>query len=450
MIKQAIGRLLFPFLVLLILVLSLSTVVKNMSVSGQSPQFKQTSHKATTPIQHIVFIIKENRTFDNYFGAFPGVNGTTTGKIKVNGVVRTIPLNSLSDSVLNYCHEWVCAHTAYDQGQMDNFNAGQGCTTAPYSCYSEANAQFIPNYWALASHFVINDNTYSSLEGASFANHLYTVAGGSGPDLTHSAVHNPQLRNGKTSSSSWGCDATSQTYTTLLNGQTVYPCFSFSTLADEMIQAGVSWRFYAPQSNESGYVWNTLNSFSSIRKTSLWKTQVVPWQQVMTDAQNNALPAFSWVTAPRLQSEHAPASSCDGENWTTNIINSIEQSPAWSSTAIFLTWDDWGGFYDHVAPPIVDGLGYGFRVPFLVISPYAHARANAGTNAHVDHTMLEFSSVLRFAEQNFNLPSLGRRDATAGDVLNSLDFTQVHEQPLILSQRTCLGKTLPLTGDFND
>jgi len=147
--------------------------------------------------------------------------------------------------------------------------------------------------------------------------------------------------------------------------------------------------------------------------------------------------------------EAEAASSCASENWTVNIINSIEQSPSWSNTAIFLTWDDWGGFYDHVTPPVIDGLGYGFRVPFMVISPYAYAKTN-GSNPHVDHTTLEFSSVLRFAEQNFNLPSLGRRDATAGDLMNDFDFSQVHESPLILSQRTCTGKTLPMTGNFND
>jgi len=149
-------------------------------------------------------------------------------------------------------------------------------------------------------------------------------------------------------------------------------------------------------------------------------------------------------------SEHPPASSCTGENWTTNIINSIEKSAAWSSTAIFVTWEDWGGFYDHVAPPIIDGLGYGFRVPFMVISPYAYATTNAQNNPHVDHTQLEFSSVLRFAEQVFNLPSLNRRDVTAGDLMKDFDFSQVHEQPIILQQRSCSGKILPPTGNFND
>lgn len=449
--KRILVRIIFPSLIFTLAFVSMGITIfsmKSASVIGQSTQHSFLVHKPNSPIQHIVFLIKENRTFDNYFGAFPGVNGTTIGKVKVNGHVQTIPLNPLPDSITNYCHEWSCAHAAYDNGKMDNFNYAAGCTTPPYACYTQANAGLIPNYWALASHFVLNDNTFSSLEGASFANHLYTVAAASGPDQQHSATTNPKVANGP--SNTWGCDANSQSRTVLLNGQSVYPCFTYSTLADNLEAAKIPWKFYAPQSTEQGYVWNTFNSFSPIRNTSLWAKHVVPWQNITTDALNNTLPAVSWVTAPTTYSEHPSASSCQGENWTINIINAIEQSSAWSSTAIFLTWDDYGGFYDHVTPPTIDGLGYGFRVPFMVISPYAYASTNAGINAHVDHTMLEFSSVLRFVEQNFNLPSLQWRDATAGDVMKDFDFSRVHEQTLILQQRNCSAKTLPLSGDFND
>ena len=124
-------------------------------------------------------------------------------------------------------------------------------------------------------------------------------------------------------------------------------------------------------------------------------------------------------------------------------------SPAWANSIIILTWDDYGGLYDHVVPPVIDGLGYGFRVPLLVISPYAYVSNNT-TNPHVDHDTLEFSSVLLLAEQIFSLPSLGRRDTSAGNLMNALDFTQVHNSPLILPQRTCSGKQVPMTGDFND
>ncbi len=288
MLKRRITHFTGPFLILALLTLMTGTsnMMRGLPVSGRSSQHSLVRHGATTPIQHIVFLIKENRTFDSYFGAFPGVNGTPTGKIRVQDSVSTIALNHLADSVLNYCHEWDCAHSAYDQGRMDYFNHSFGCTMAPYPCYAEANANLIPNYWALASHFVLNDNTFSSLEGASFANHLYTVAGASGPDQPHSAIQNPQLPTGP-QTQSWGCDAARQTTTQLLNGQNVFPCFSFSTLANEMEAAHLPWKFYAPQSTEPGYVWNTLDGFSSIRNTNLWSQRVVPWQNLTTDAQRN-------------------------------------------------------------------------------------------------------------------------------------------------------------------
>ena len=425
---------------LLVFALLLSLPASTLAVS----RISRVRAANSTPIQHIIFIVKENHTFDSYFGLFPRINGTTTGQIKTSTGIQTIPLNLAPDKPFNFCHEWRCAHTAADKGLLDNFNnADQHCNVAPYPCYVEANQSLIPNYWQLAQNFVLSDNTFSSLEGASFANHLFTVAGASGPDQAHSALTNPKLPTGA-STHDWGCDAPAGTTTRLFNNTHVYPCFSFSTLADDMNGAGVSWRFYAPQSTENGYQWNTLNAFSQDRNKN-----VVPWQQFVTDATNNALPAFSWLTAPLTNSEHPPASTCLGENWTINAINAVMNSPAWANSIIILTWDDYGGLYDHVVPPVIDGLGYGFRVPLLVISPYAYVSNNT-TNPHVDHDTLEFSSVLLLAEQIFSLPSLGRRDTSAGNLMNALDFTQVHNSPLILPQRTCSGKQVPMTGDFND
>lgn len=430
-----------------IIVVLLALTVGNMTDGVSIAKHLQQSQKTTTPIKHIVFIIKENHAFDSYFGRFPGVNGATTGKIKTSTGVQTIPLNSLPNSAADYCHEWGCAHTDVDGGKMDAFNLGSpGCSAPPYPCYAAAKSTLIPNYWALASHFVLNDNAYSSEVGASFANHLFTVAAAAGPDQAHSAITNPIHPSG-TSTLSWGCDAPAGTTTKLFNGTKVFPCFSsFATLADDMNKAGVSWKQYAPQSTERGYHWNTLNSFSSVRTNS----GVVPWQNFIPDAKANTLPSFSWLTAPLPESEHPPTSSCAGENWTIDAINAVEQSPEWSSTVIILTWDDFGGFYDHVNPPTVDGLGLGFRVPLMVISPYAHANDNPG-NPHVSHTQLEFSSVLKLAESIFHLPSLGKRDVTAGDLMNTLDFSQVHNSPLILTTRTCpASSNAQPVGDLDD
>jgi phospholipase C len=238
----------------------------------------------------------------------------------------------------------------------------------------------------------------------------------------------------------------------LYNGTSIYPCFHYQTLADEMNAAGVSWKYYAPQVGEDGYIWNTLNAFQQDRSSP----NDVPWQNFVTDANNNTLPAVSWLIPPTQYSEHPQSnkhlqSMCGGENWTVKQINAVEQSSAWKNTAIILAWDDFGGFYDHVPPKQVDALGYGFRVPLLVISPYAHAGDHPG-NPHVSHDSFEFSSVLRLAEEIFNLPSLGKRDASSGDLMQALDFSRAWNYPLILQTRNCkpIDPTIKLNpGDDN-
>ncbi len=415
-------RLLFFSRFLLILVM----VTGGTDVSGH----EQRPVRARSPIQHIVFILKENHTFDSLFGTFPGANGASTALVKVNGVDETIPLNAGQNVPTEFCHAFGCARTAYDRGKMDAFNLANSanCGAPPYACYQEGTRALIPNYWSLAQRYVLDDNAWSSLRGPSLPNHLYAMAAASGPDIPHSVIDNP--------GSTWGCDATSTTRAPLFNGTSVFPCFSFTTLADEMQKVHVSWKYYAPKNNEGGYIWNTANAFSDIRNTSLWNTNDVEWTNFATDAQRGTLPAFSWLTAPWQYSEHNSTNVCMGENWTIQQINAVMSGPDWASTVIVLTWDDFGGFYDHVAPQNVDALGLGFRVPLLVISPYAFAGDNPG-NPHISHDSVEFSSVLSLAERTFNLRSLGKRDVTAGSLAGLLDFSSVHHPPLVLQQRIC-------------
>ena len=384
----------------------------------------------TSPIQHIVFIIKENHSFDSYFALFPGANGASTGKIKISGVPQVITLGPFQDiPPYDYPHGWGSAHQAFDNGAMDFFNQGE-CATAPYPCYQVAQQTDIPNYWAYAQTYVLNDNGFSEMEGPSFPNHMFTVAGASGPDIPHSAIANP-VGGGV------GCDAPSNVTVLLYNGTTQYPCFDFPTLADTLGEGGISWKYYAPGHNDPGYVWNALDAFDQDRNGPAWANDVPPANFVVDASQNN-LPAFSWLVPPSLYSEHPGQnqSVCQGENWTVQQINAVMSSPAWPSTVIVVTWDDYGGFYDHVAPTAVDQLGYGFRVPFIIISPYAYAHDNP-SNPHIGHVRLDFASVLKLAEEVFNLPSLNERDAVAGDLLQQLDFSQVHNPPLMLTPRNC-------------
>ena len=410
------------FCVLCVLVVSSSTVM--LSARAASAHHNVVS----SSIQHIVFIMKENHTFDSLFGSFPGANGATTGIVKVNGVDVTIPLNAPQNVPDPFCHTFACATKADDSGLMDAFNQADAkrCGTAPYACYQMGTQALIPNYWQYAQQYVLGDNTWSSLRGPSFPNHLYMMAAASGPNAPHSVVSN--------AGSTWGCDAVSTARTRLLDGEQVFPCFSFPTLADEMQTAGVSWKYYAPKPGEGGYIWNTANAFSQFRNTSLWTTNDIEWKSFATDAANGTLPAFSWLTPPWKQSEHNSTNVCVGENWTTAQINAVMSGPDWASSVIVVSWDDYGGFYDHVAPQNIDALGEGFRVPLLVISPF--------TTPHITHNQYEFASVLKLAEEAFHLPSLGQRDVSAGDLMTDLDLTQ-QNPPLLLQQRTCPTVAVP-------
>ena len=377
-------------------------------------------------IQHVVFIIKENRSFDSYFGTFPGANGATTG-LASNGQI--IPLIHEPDSTpRDIGHDWFSAHLALNGGQMNAFDLihgdnSNGNLNGDYLSYSQFVQSDLPNYFAYASNYVLADNMYSSLVGPSFPNHLYTIAAQSA-----GVINNPSAGLGP----AWGCDSPANFVTQVLdsNGQITlqYPCFDVTTLADMLQGAGVSWTYYGPPFGASGYVWVAVDAINHIRNSSLWNTNVHNQAQFVNDALHGNLPAMSWLITG--SSEHPPSSACDGENWTVQQINAIMKGPDWNSTAIFITWDDFGGFYDHVAPPGLDQFGLGMRVPLLVISPYA-------LTGQVSHTQYELSSVLKFVEERFGLPPMTTRDAEANDITDAFDFTQSPRSPFLLQTRTC-------------
>jgi len=372
-------------------------------------------------IQHFIFIIKENRTFDNYFGTFPGADGASSGMTSTG---RVIALGHTPDRTSrDICHDWSCAIQAMDGGKMDKFDLIGGCSVhGDNLCYTQLRQQDIPNYFAYAQNFALADHMFSSLQGPSFPNHLYTVAAQSG-----GAVGNPTTPE-------WGCDADDTAFVPVIdnngNHSNQYPCFDFETLADSMQNAGVSWKYYAPQKGENGYQWSALDGIKHIRNSSLWTDYVVPHTQFISDAQSGQLPAVSWLVTTYETSEHPPYSTCQGENWTVQQLNALMQGPAWNSTAVFLTWDDFGGFYDHVPPPSLDRYGLGPRVPLLIISPYAK-------KGFISHTTYEFSSFLRIVERRWGLKALTERDTQASDMTDSFDFTQQPLPPLVLQTRPC-------------
>jgi phospholipase C len=393
-----------------------------------SAQTKDAAPPSTTLtlIKHIVFIIKENRSFDSYFGTFPGANGATSGEISTGQIIPL--LHEPDNTPRDIGHDWVSSHLAVNNGAMNQFdlisgNGTNGNLNGDYLAYTQFQQSDIPNYFSYASNFVLADNMFSSLTGPSFPNHLYTVAAQSA-----GAISNPTTGLGP----AWGCDSPSNFTVEVLDstGQITnqYPCFDVTTIADNLQAAGVSWKYYGPPEGTAGYVWVALDAVNHIRNSSLWTSNVFPETQFKTDATAGNLPSVSWLVSNF--SEHPPASACDGENWTVQQINAIMKSADWSSTAIFLTWDDFGGFYDHVPPPVTDTYGLGIRVPLIIISPYAKT-------GYVSHTQYELSSILKFIEERFGLPPLTSRDANANDTTDAFDFTQQSRPPVLLQTRTC-------------
>jgi phospholipase C len=363
-------------------------------------------------IQHIVFIICENHTFDNYFGTFPGADGATSGLLS-NG--QSIPLSPMPDAYTGValCNSWDCALQAMDGGKMDGFDVMSGGNR---SAYTQADEQDIPNYWTYARRFAIADHYFTSVHGPSLPNHLFAIGAQSGGAIDNGAPGTVA-----------DCAPNSNSTITVMDAEGQRSertrCFDFRTLPDSLNDAGISWKYYA---DGGGF----LSLVNHIYNTSMWTTNVAPADQIGVDAQTGHLPSVSWLLPPEYESEHPPDSMCDGENWTVSILNALMQGPDWNSTVVFLTWDDFGGFYDHVPPPQLDQFGLGPRVPLLIISPYAKP-------GYISHTAYDHTSVLKFIETRYGLQPLTSRDAAANNILDSFDFNAPPQPPLILQPRTC-------------
>ncbi len=379
-------------------------------------------------INHIVFIVKENRSFDSYFGRFPGADGATTGRTSSGQV---IPLEPAPDQTMNDIdHTWSGAVTSMNGGQMNGFDLIDGAdNNGNYLSYSSMTESEIPNYYAYARYYGLGDHMFSSIHSDSFPNHLYTIAASSGGVVNIPTT--PDVAG--SDKTAWGCDQPPSATVQVLDAEgdisNVFPCFDFQTLADTLSAAKVSWKYYAPSAGERGYNFSTYDSINHIRNSPAWEQNVMPTAQFLTDAQNGALPAVSWLVSG-LTSEHPPNSTCFGENWTVDNMNALLNGPDGASTAVFLVWDDFGGFYDHMPPPALDQYGLGPRVPFLILSPYVKS-------GYITHTRYEFSSVLKFIEERFQLPALSNRDANANDITDAFNFSQTPLAPLTLQQRNC-------------
>ena len=417
-------------------------------------------------IDHVVVIMQENRSFDSYFGTYPGADGIPKGVCLPDparaGCVR--PYHDTADRNAGGPHDHDNAIRDIAGGAMDGF-VGQAesgrrrdctvhidaptCSLAPkapdvmgYHDWHE-----IPNYWAYARNFVLQDHMFQPDLSWSLPAHLYMVSGWSAkctrpgdPASCADAVQAPGSPPGEPQ-----------------NPTGEVPDYAWTDLTYLLHKAHVSWRYYVakgdqpdcaddamfcapvPQSSRTPGIWNPLPYFDTVRQDGEAE-DVAPLQDFFTAARTGTLPAVSWIAPAQAVSEHPPALVSAGQAYVTSLINAVMRSKDWSSTAIFLSWDDWGGFYDHVRPPRVDAQGYGLRVPGLVISPYAR-------RGFVDHQVLSHDAYLKFIEDDFlggaridpktdgrpdPRPDVRENAAVLGDLTQDFDFTQKPRPPLIL------------------
>ena len=385
------------------------------------------SSSGCIPIQHVVIVMQENRSFDNLFAGFPGADAPKYGTMHDG---KRVTLQPIGLNTVDVDHSYGAAVQDYDGGKMDGFDQN-------WTGYSKAAGRFaysyvrhdeIQPYWDMASHYTLADHMFPTELGPSWTAHIDIIAGTTNITRNRALVDFP-------SSSPWDCYAPKGTVSSLIdsNGNYLYnagpfPCFTqFRTMADTLDAAGVSWRYYAPAIyGDIGGIWSPFGAIKKIRYGPDWNNVINPPAQFLTDVAYGNLAAVTWVTPEWNYSDHAGGGATYGPSWVAAVVNAIGQSQFWDNTAIVVLWDDWGGFYDNVPPPQLDFKGLGLRVPCIIISPYAKRH-------YVSHTQYEFGSVLRFVEQVFKLPALGPKsrgysDARAASIIDSFDFTQ-HPTP---------------------
>jgi phospholipase C len=356
------------------------------------------ANDASNMIKHVFVIVQEGHTFDNYFANYPGAEPLPAG---VTSPVLTSPrAPALPANV-------VAAQTAVDGGKMDGFTADPSLAVSPQAHFDQSQ---VSDYWTLASKGVLMDHFFSAALGGSVPNHLYLFTGQS---VTPSQLTSPA-------------------------GLTI------PSIADRLTAAGVSWRVYTEsvknQPSLSTYTYHSPTSTE--RSAALARLPLLTLPSVVdnpasfaniqdrthlfTDVAANKAASVSFIL-PEGDSERAPGSISDGQDRVVGVVNAIASSPEWSSSAIIITWSDWGGWYDHVAPPKVDADGEGLRVPTIVLSPYARA----GT---VDHTVADTTSILSLIESLHGLRPLSTRDQKASNLLSAFNFSAAPLSPIRVGQ----------------
>lgn len=444
-------------LVISILLLCVAGVLLSLNGCGGSNMITISVPPPASKIQHVVIIFQENRTPDNLFQD-PALiaNGADIQNYGVNSKGQTIPLSQIDLGTVganpdNY--DLSHAHSAFTE--MCDLNSSTqvcamdgadlitpSCATGVTNCWP-ANPQFmyvnpadVQPYFQMAEQYVFADRMFQTNQGPSFPAHQFILSGTSAPAVGSNLFVAENPTGAVNANNNTGCTAPPAEYVNVINPMgtesPTYPCFEHPTLTDLLDTANITWRYYAPS---AGSIWTAPNAIqhmcgstasnSTQCSGSDWTgaspkvvlNQTQSSAQILSDITNNQLAQVSWVIPDGQDSDHALSNNGCGPSWVTSIVDAIGNSPYWSNTVIVITWDDWGGWYDHVAPQILNSYEYGFRVPMIVISPYA----KLGYISHVTHN---FGSILKFVESTFNLPSLGYADAAADDLSDCFNFSQ--------------------------
>ncbi len=361
-----------------------------------------------SPIQHVVFIVQENRSFNNLFMGYPGATTQSYG-YDTNGKKITLQKVDLSTS-WDIDHFSASFFAACDSAKglpgthckMDGWNEEHATLGAPMNpAYSFVRKHDIQPYWDLAKQYVLADRAFASNMDGSFVAHQYTIAAYAGR-----SVDGPL--------SEWGCEGgKDDTIATLTKkrklGPSVVACFNNATIGTNADATGATWRYYTAGIYDDGGLWSAYQAIAPVYNRPDWSADVInPAAQFLTDVKSGTLANVTWITPTYENSDHPGLRASGGPGWVASLVDAIGQSKFWQSTAIFIMWDDWGGMFDPVKPVYEDYDGLGFRVPLIVISPYAK-------QSSVTHKQYETASVLRFIEDNFNLPRMAKSDARAND-----------------------------------
>lgn len=409
------------------LVVALLTLLPATAAAGAADATDASSAAAsaeqtatTTPIKHFVYLMQESRSFDEYFGTYPGADGIPDQVCMPRDLTDpaagcVAPSYRGEEPAVEIRNGMATQRAQIDSGRMDGFvSAVRGDPAAADSVMGHYDDRELPWYWSLADQYVLFDRFFASTPGGHVANHMYWVAGTRGTTPAQDAVP----------AGGWGD--------------------GIATVFDRLQAAGIPWKVYVQgydESNHSDAVTSPSNQadvalanrvpmlgMPRFRQDPALSSRIVDLSEYYTDLQQGDLPSVAFVVPSGASSEHPPANVSIGQSFVRGLVNELMRSSAWDSSAFLMSYDDTGSAYDHVPPPTVspDGTDYGLRVPALLVSPFA-------ARNRVDHTPLDATSGLAFIRENWGIEALAPRDGAGPSFAGAFDFTSPPRQPVLVT-----------------